>query len=300
MATKKDVEQKESTLRKELAQPDRFQRSAGAGLDYLRERRGPLFTAGVLIVGAAVIGSVVYWFFSNTREKAGDQLSWVVDTSALPVGISSPSCGNAVVDPGESCDDGDTASEDGCDATCQIEKRTGRPPIPLYTSEDKKKKRVLDEWTRLQSELSGPAVATAKLGEATLRFDQKDFSVAASAYESFLGDSDVAPAVTAVIQENLAYALEAQGNIDGAIEAFRKLYTTDPKGFYADAGHYHVGRLLEKQGKKDEAVKEYSLIITEFPDSRAMQESAKNRLLALGVEPPEPPKEKLDVAPEEE
>ncbi|MEZ4404615.1 MAG: DUF4215 domain-containing protein [Kofleriaceae bacterium] len=35
-------------------------------------------------------------------------------------------CGNNVVEPGEQCDDGNTASGDGCSATCQIE---GPPPV---------------------------------------------------------------------------------------------------------------------------------------------------------------------------
>ena len=30
-------------------------------------------------------------------------------------------CGNGVLDPGEACDDGNTASGDGCSATCTIE-----------------------------------------------------------------------------------------------------------------------------------------------------------------------------------
>jgi len=36
-------------------------------------------------------------------------------------GIDVPDCGNGVVEPGEQCDDGNTASGDGCSATCQIE-----------------------------------------------------------------------------------------------------------------------------------------------------------------------------------
>jgi len=32
-----------------------------------------------------------------------------------------PACGNGVVDPGETCDDANTASGDGCSATCQTE-----------------------------------------------------------------------------------------------------------------------------------------------------------------------------------
>ena len=36
-------------------------------------------------------------------------------------GPSGPSCGNSLVDTGETCDDGNTAPADGCNATCQLE-----------------------------------------------------------------------------------------------------------------------------------------------------------------------------------
>jgi cysteine-rich repeat protein len=39
-------------------------------------------------------------------------------------------CGNNVQEPGEQCDDGNTASEDGCDASCQTE-RSAVPPDPV-------------------------------------------------------------------------------------------------------------------------------------------------------------------------
>ncbi len=36
-------------------------------------------------------------------------------------GATNTNCGNGVLDPGEQCDDGNTASFDGCSATCQLE-----------------------------------------------------------------------------------------------------------------------------------------------------------------------------------
>ncbi len=35
-----------------------------------------------------------------------------------------PTCGNGVVDPGETCDDGNTNNGDGCSSTCQVENTT--------------------------------------------------------------------------------------------------------------------------------------------------------------------------------
>jgi cysteine-rich repeat protein len=36
-------------------------------------------------------------------------------------GQNGPICGNGVVEPGEACDDGNTASGDGCDSICDVE-----------------------------------------------------------------------------------------------------------------------------------------------------------------------------------
>ncbi len=44
---------------------------------------------------------------------------------AGPVDARIPRCGDSVLDPGESCDDGNNVSGDGCSATCRFEARCG-------------------------------------------------------------------------------------------------------------------------------------------------------------------------------
>ncbi|MDP3966381.1 MAG: DUF4215 domain-containing protein [archaeon] len=46
---------------------------------------------------------------------------WLAETPALPV------CGNSAVESGETCDDGNTISGDGCSSTCQTESTGGNP-----------------------------------------------------------------------------------------------------------------------------------------------------------------------------
>jgi len=43
------------------------------------------------------------------------------------LGVPEPACGDAVVDPGEECDDGNTVAGDGCSALCEIEVCLGSP-----------------------------------------------------------------------------------------------------------------------------------------------------------------------------
>jgi predicted negative regulator of RcsB-dependent stress response len=245
-------------LKLDAAQPDQFQKSAGAGLDYLRDRRRPLFIAGAVIIGGALLGLLVMWLFSNTHEKAGDKLAWISDTAVRPIekeGIFTP------------------------------ERRTGRPPMPRFASEAEKQKILLDEWKKFQQNYSGAAVTTAKLAEASLLFEQASFPEAAKSFQSFLENADASVGMLAVTRENLAYSFEAQNKIDEAIDTFKTLYRDDAKGFYASTGRFHVARLLEKKGQKDEAIKEYKAIITDFETNFSTQE-AERRLQALGIDPP--------------
>ena len=272
MANELQEQPKSSTanLKLETAQPDQFQKSAGAGLDYLRDRRRPLFAAGAVIIGGALIGILVMWLFSNTREKSGDKLSWISDAAARPVDKE------GVIVP---------------------ERRTGRDPLPRFNSEAEKQKLLLDEWKKFQQEHSGDAATTAKLAEAAILFDQASYPAATSGFENFVNSADASAGVLAITRENLAYTLEAQNNLDGAIAAFQSIYRDDPKGFYADAGRFHVARLLEKKGDKDKAITEYKAIVTDFSASSATQE-AEQRLRALGIEPPKNEKTPKEIIEE--
>ena len=64
-------------------------------------------------------------------------------------GSNSPTCGNGVVDTGETCDDGNTASGDGCSSTCQTE--TSAVPA------------IVGSMNPVVVELTNPNVATLNL-----------------------------------------------------------------------------------------------------------------------------------------
>lgn len=49
--------------------------------------------------------------------------------NCAPTKTPEPVCGDGSVDPGEQCDDGNTASSDGCSSTCRIEVKL-EPPKP--------------------------------------------------------------------------------------------------------------------------------------------------------------------------
>jgi len=78
-------------------------------------------------VGAASGGSpefstgsgIGYIVASGGAIAAGGTVHFVTAPVLASGGSASFLCGNGVLDPGEECDDGNTAAGDGCGATCQ-------------------------------------------------------------------------------------------------------------------------------------------------------------------------------------
>ncbi len=66
----------------------------------------------------AFAGEAIF-VFADARNSAD------VGTFVLDAKLSAAVCGNGVLDGGETCDDGNTTSGDGCDSTCKVETVTG-------------------------------------------------------------------------------------------------------------------------------------------------------------------------------
>ena len=76
----------------------------------------------------------------------------------------------------------------------------------------------------------------------------------------------------------LGQSLEAQGKLDAAAEQYRKMLAAAPSSRQPD-GHYSLGLVLSKSAKYDEAAKELSAVVTDFPESKY----AKPAKLQLGL-----------------
>jgi cysteine-rich repeat protein len=71
-------------------------------------------------------GSCVSLGASASTKFCSGSLGSCIDNTSCPVSETciscpEPACGDAVLDPDEECDDGDTSSGDGCDSTCHLE-----------------------------------------------------------------------------------------------------------------------------------------------------------------------------------
>jgi serine/threonine protein kinase/tetratricopeptide (TPR) repeat protein len=89
-------------------------------------------------------------------------------------------------------------------------------------------------------------------------------------------------------QDVLARAYVGAGNLDKAIEAYRKLLTFDPSGqdrrIRIPVYHYRLGRLYEETGRKDQAAEQYRIFLVLWKDADAglpEPPDAKRRLASL-------------------
>jgi cysteine-rich repeat protein len=89
-----------------------------------------------LALGAlAPAGATVRFRFELGLDGCGGLIGWYVDDVAA---VACGNCGNALLDAGESCDDGDFAGGDGCSATCQVESGWScSPPVPPIPDADR-------------------------------------------------------------------------------------------------------------------------------------------------------------------
>ena len=85
-------------------------------------------------------------------------------------------CGNGVVDVGETCDDGNTVSGDGCSSTCQLETgflcMAGTPAETCYCNPHILSARWIDYWGAIEIRFKGNVYYN---GTATRSSDPKTF-----------------------------------------------------------------------------------------------------------------------------
>ena len=136
-----------------------------------------------------------------------------------------------------------------------------------------------------------PAAAWARIGEGRAFFATGDFAASATAYEAAL-DGSVDEATQWAALEGLAYALEAQSSYDAALERLDALRALGLA--YAPIAGYHRGRILQAQGKLDEARMAFDGVLADLRDSGApslpyTREQTEARLAVLDPSPDDPP-----------
>jgi len=126
---------------------------------------------------------------------------------------------------------------------------------PTFKSVDERRDTALAAYRKVVSGYgSTGAGILARLGEAGLLLDKRDFDGALAAYRdvraSALATADVSVRGRAL--EGAGLAFEGKNDSDGALKSFRELENTDVRGL-KELGQYHQARLLFAKGDLDKA-----------------------------------------------
>jgi hypothetical protein len=94
----------------------------------------------------------------------------------------------------------------------------------------------------------------AKLGQAGILLEKRDYAHALDAYNAVLATPLAAadPDVKGRALEGVGFAKEGTGDLDGAMTAFKEVEKVDAKGF-KELGRYHQARIHAAKGEKEKA-----------------------------------------------
>lgn len=128
-------------------------------------------------------------------------------------------------------------------------------PTPTFKSREERTQATLAAYREVVAKHKGTGAAMlARLGEAGVLLDQRDYDAALSAFrdvkDSPLGAADAD--VRARALEGIGFALEGKGDTEGALKSFRELENTDIRGF-KELGMYHQARLHLAKGESEKA-----------------------------------------------
>jgi tetratricopeptide (TPR) repeat protein len=127
----------------------------------------------------------------------------------------------------------------------------------------------------LESKEDASVRRIATLYAADLARRAEDQKEAESLYRGYLEDASKDDIFRFLALEGLGYALEAQARLDEAAEVFGQLAQSDLPN--KNDGLNHQARILEKQGKPEEAKKLYRQLLERDP-APALKQNAEERL----------------------
>jgi len=252
--------------KKELKQPDQFvsfwtRFSARAG-KALSERKKPTLI-GIGVLAGVVTATVIY---GEMSERAAIRSSQALERVGK---IASAELVAA---------DGAAPKDDG---------------VPHFKTEKERTEGALKELDRfIAAEPHSPLHREALLQKAGLLLDLQRPEDAIPIYTDLLA-SRLDRNLRFLAQEGLGYAYEAKGDLDQALAAFTRLGAAPegkgeagkadgagPAPFYRDRALYHQGRIAERKGNPNDAVKLYKEVLEKTPQT-SLRDEISNRLAVL-------------------
>jgi hypothetical protein len=188
---------------------------------------------GVLqwLIVAAIAGGIGYVVYDNRSIKRAEQ------ASAELIKATASERGRIVA--------GSTSKEED----------NADDPTPVFKSVEEKRETALASYRKVTTSFPGTGAAIlARLGEAGVLLDKREWDPALAAYNDVKSSSLAAADVTVRGRalEGVGLALEGKNDIEGAAKAFRELENTDARGL-KELGMYHQARIHYAKGETDRA-----------------------------------------------
>jgi hypothetical protein len=124
-----------------------------------------------------------------------------------------------------------------------------------FKTADERADTALAAYNKVIDEHGGTGAAMlAKLGQAGVLLDKKDYAHALEAYSAVVSSplAGADPDVKGRAIEGVGFAKEGKGDLDGALASFKELEGIDAKG-YKELSLYHQARVLIAKGDNDKA-----------------------------------------------
>jgi len=201
---------------------DALARTASATTKWLKEN----FQVLQWVILAGLVGVGGYLFYSSQAEKKSGTASSLLASAVM-------------------ADQGRVAAEDP-----RSEEQKEFDPTRYFKTPEERADAALKAYGQVVDQFGGSGAALlAKLGQAGVHLQKRDYDRAIEAYSAVLAsDPDVKGRAT----EGLGFAKEGKGDLDGALASFKELGGIEITG-YKDLSVYHQARLLFAKGDKDKA-----------------------------------------------
>lgn len=245
--------------RKEIKAPDAFQKATADLSKGLMENQKAVYIALGVIVALVVIFAIASQMGARRTSEGGGALAKALETARRPVAGS--------MDP----------STD--------------PTLPEFSSRNEKYETLVKQLEEVRQQFpDSDAAHSARYYIADAQFQLGNYDAAISNYEGYLASAQQGSPLKVLALEGLGYSYEEKKDYAKAADAFARMKQEAGES-YKDRAAYHQARMLELEGKKEEAAAAFQQIKVDFKDSPVTR-AAIDRLALLSAQgvplPPEP------------